>query len=128
MYINSGIVAGSNNISNNIMYIFSASWSIGVYVDDDGGKDYTSIQNAINGANEGDTIYVYNGTYDENIVVNKTINLIGASNEKTIINYDKNRYGQVNIILITANNCTIKGFKLINTISSSVIMGINVKS
>jgi len=99
-----------------------------IYVDDDGGKDYTSIQNAIDVANEGDTIYVYNGTYYEIVIINKSINLIGASKEKTIINYDKNRYGQINIMLITANNCTIKGFKLINTISSSVIMGINVKS
>jgi len=98
-----------------------------IYVDDEE-KDYTSIQNAIDAANKGDTIYVYNGTYYENIVVNKTINLIGASQEKTIINYDKSRYGQANIMIITANNCTIKGFRIINTISLSEIMGINVKS
>ena len=82
-----------------------------IYVADDGGKDYTNI-----------------GTYYEILIINKSINLIGASKEKTIINYDKNRYGQINIMLVTANNCTIKGFKLISTISSSVIMGINVKS
>jgi len=99
-----------------------------IYVDDDGGKDYISIQNAIDVANEGDTIYVYNGTYYELLIINKSINLIGASKEKTIINYDKNRYGQINIIVVNANNCTIKGFKLINTFSSSLIMGINVKS
>jgi len=48
-----------------------------IYVDDDGGADYTRIQDAIDNATEGDTVYVFNGTYYENIVVNKTINLIG---------------------------------------------------
>jgi len=31
-------------------------------------------------------------------------------------------------MLVNANSCTIKEFRLINTISSSVIMGVNLKS
>ena len=34
--------------------------------------DYTSIQAAVNGAHEGDTILVYPGTYVENVDVNVT--------------------------------------------------------
>jgi hypothetical protein len=34
-----------------------------LYVDDDGSVEFTSIQEAIDNAVEGDTIYVYNGTY-----------------------------------------------------------------
>lgn len=34
-----------------------------IYVDDDGNADYTNIQDAIDNANDVDTIFVYNGTY-----------------------------------------------------------------
>jgi hypothetical protein len=34
------------------------------YVDDSGGADSTDIQSAINSASSGDTIFVYNGTYN----------------------------------------------------------------
>ena len=56
-----------------------------LYVDDDGGADYTSIQDAIDNASDGDTIYVYNGTYYGNIVVDKSIDLIGENRDTTII-------------------------------------------
>jgi len=49
------------------------------YVDDDGGPgiDFTRIQDAVNAASNGDTIIVYNGTYFENVVVNKQLTLKG---------------------------------------------------
>lgn len=47
--------------------------------------DYPTIQEAINNANEGDTIFVKRATYYENVVVNRTILLIGEERETTII-------------------------------------------
>jgi hypothetical protein len=54
------------------------------YVDDVPGsgpgnppEDFTSIQDAINVSTSGDTVYVYNGTYYENVLVNVTTNLKG---------------------------------------------------
>lgn len=38
-----------------------------ITVDDGGGADYTGIQEAINAAYENDTVYVFNGTYCENV-------------------------------------------------------------
>ena len=64
--------------------MISAS-AIDIYVDDDGGKDYTTIQAAINAANPGDTIYVYNGTYIENIVVSKTLSIVGNNTNDCIV-------------------------------------------
>ena len=57
-----------------------------IYVDDDGTADYTKIQDAIDNASSGDTIYVYNGTYCENIVIDvENISLIGEDKNTTII-------------------------------------------
>ena len=56
------------------------------YVDDDGTVEYTSIQDAIDNASDGDTIFVYNGIYEEeSFSINKSINLIGEDKENTII-------------------------------------------
>ena len=47
--------------------------------------NYPSIQDAINNANAGDTIYIKTGTYVENPVVNKSVSLIGENRDRTII-------------------------------------------
>jgi len=53
-------------------------------VDDDGPADFPTIQQAINSAQvmDGDTIYVLNGTYHENVVVNKTVSLEAAQQSR----------------------------------------------
>jgi len=49
------------------------------------GQAYSTIQDAIDAANESDTIYVYSGTYNENIVIEKSLNLTGEDRDSTII-------------------------------------------
>lgn len=57
-----------------------------VYVGSGLGNDTTLIQDAIdNFANNGDTVFVYSGTYNENVVVDKTITLQGEDRNLTII-------------------------------------------
>jgi nitrous oxidase accessory protein NosD len=49
-------------------------------------NDYPTIQEAINAASDGDTVFVRNGTYCENVVVNKSVSLVGEAEDSTIIN------------------------------------------
>jgi hypothetical protein len=46
-------------------------------------EDYQTIQGAINAASLGDTVYVNEGTYYENPVVNKTLSLVGENAANT---------------------------------------------
>jgi pectin methylesterase-like acyl-CoA thioesterase len=57
------------------------------YVDDDGGAgiNFTKIQEAVDAAQNNDTIIVYNGTYEENVVLKKSLTLQGEDRENTII-------------------------------------------
>jgi len=82
-----------------------------IYVDDDGGADYTRIQDAIDNASTGDKVYVFNGTYYENIVVDKSIKLTGEDRNSTIIDGS----GTGNVIYITAGTVTVNGFTIQNS-------------
>jgi nitrous oxidase accessory protein NosD len=74
-----------------------------IYVNAGGGVEYTSIQEAIDNASNGDTIFVYNGIYEEQINVTKSVILEGESNS------DTNIIGGFNV---TADYTTIKNFDI----------------
>ena len=81
-----------------------------IYVDDDGGKDYTSIQAAVDAASSGDTVYVYAGTYYENVSVDKSITLEGQDRKTTIIDGSNSSF----VVKITVDLVTITGFSVQN--------------
>jgi parallel beta-helix repeat protein len=79
-----------------------------LYVGGSGPGNYTNIQDAIDNASDGDTVFVYNGIYYENVIVDKSINLIGENKNTTII--DGNKEGDV--VKVLANNTKISSFKI----------------
>lgn len=82
-------------------------------VDDDGPADFSSIQEAINSpvVKDGDTIFVYNGTYYENLVINKNnLTLLGEDKDTTIIDGG----GTGTVVEITAKDAKINGFTIRN--------------
>lgn len=83
------------------------------YVGGSGPNNYTKIQDAIDNASNGDTVFVYDDSspYKEAIYIRKKINLIGANKEKTIIDGGKNR----NVVYISTNKVNISGFTIENS-------------
>jgi len=76
-----------------------------------GGKgDYISIQEAIDSASNYDTIIVSNGTYYENIIITKPLELIGEDKNSTIINGN----GSGIVVNISADYVKISGFAIKN--------------
>ena len=62
-----------------------------ITVDDDGGADYTTIQDAVNESKEGDVIRVYEGLYvEKKLIINRTVSIVGNGTGATIIDGDEN--------------------------------------
>ncbi|MGF3573520.1 MAG: NosD domain-containing protein [Candidatus Bathyarchaeia archaeon] len=77
------------------------------------GLGYVAIQEAIN-ANEtlnGHTIFVEVGTYYENILINKTVSLVGENKGNTIVDGG----GKGNVVNVTVNNIVISGLMIRNS-------------
>jgi len=66
-----------------------------LYVGGSGPGNYSTIQSAIDNASDEDTIFIYNGIYYENILINKKISLIGENNYSTIIDGRQNSHTSV---------------------------------
>lgn len=108
LFIISGIVPG---ISSDIKKMSVSKDRSIIYVNWDGSGDYTTIQDGIDAANPGDTIFVYNGTYYENVVINTTIDLLGEDKNTAII--DGSDIGVV--VYIAVDDVSISGFTIQNS-------------
>ena len=95
-----------------------------LFVGGDGPGNFTSITSAIENASEGDRIFVYEGLYQENILIDKPLTLQGRDKNRTII--DGGGHGDV--VAVTANEVTIQGFTIMNggRISSGISLKQNV--
>lgn len=76
-------------------------------VDDDGPADFQFIQDAIDNSGHGDSIFVYEGVYEEVIEIKRSINLTSENKETTQIN---------GYIEIFSDNLIITGFTIITPI------------
>ncbi len=95
-----------------------------LYVGGTGPGNFTKIQDAIDSSIPGDTIYVYNGTYAENIVIAKSLSLVGEGTNVTTID----GMGSGDVINISADGVNITGFSLINSGVNSGDVGIELYS
>ena len=96
------IITCAQAFLNNTPSAIETDITYDIYVSEIG--NITSIQEGIDAAQKNDTIFIENGIYHENIVIDKPITLIGENKTQTII--DGRNAG--NTIKINAENVTIK--------------------
>ena len=87
-----------------------------------------SIQNAINGASDGDTIVVENGIHLEGqypIMVNRSLTLTGQNTAETIIDGNGSDVG---ILLVRADNVRILNLTIQNTTQNDYAAGISLSN
>jgi parallel beta-helix repeat protein len=105
---------GKHLFINTVEFLLSLG---NTFVDDDADPSWYdathvhTIQEGIVNASIGGTVFVYNGTYVENVIVDKTIKLQGESKVSTIINGS----GNADVVRITEDWVTLNGFTIENS-------------
>lgn len=100
-----------------------------IYVDDNAPPEWydathvKTILEGINNASTGNTIFVYAGSYSENVIVDKTVNLVGEDKDNTIIHgFDELDH----VVSITQDWCNFSEFTVENGGTDSA--GIRIES
>ena len=104
-----------------------------IYVDDnnkfgpwDGSFDYPYqfIKDGVINAKNGYTIFIFNGLYNESLIIDKTLSIIGENKKNTIIDGE---YTEI-IVNILANNVEIKNLTIKNSDGYKFNAGIKITS
>jgi len=89
-----------------------------LYVGGSGEDNYTKIQDAVDDANPGDTVFVYAGVYNKDDVydtalvdIEKSIMLIGEDRNTTILNGSRKHH----VIRVMYSNVHVSGFTIQNS-------------
>jgi parallel beta-helix repeat protein len=69
-------------------------------------EDYHTIQEALDNANEGGTVFVHNGTYRETLTIDKAVSLVGENRQATAIEGSVQVYAS-DVLL---SNFTVRGY------------------
>ncbi len=111
LFIGTSIIPSTAQDTENPLQTSSGKWW---YVGGSGPGNYTRIQDAINASLDGDTIFVFEGTYYENILIQKAINLLAENVYMTTIigDYSGN---YLSTITIQHSNVIFKDFTVKGT-------------
>jgi parallel beta-helix repeat protein len=95
-----------------------------LYVGGSGPGNYTKIQDALDTITSGGTVYVFPGTYHEQLIISTPVHLIGKNNQSTIIDGDAEQF----VVTLAAGNSTLSSFTVINSQKKFPYAGIYIIS
>jgi hypothetical protein len=102
-----------------------------LYVGGSGPNNYTKIQDAVDNASDGNTVYVFDDSspYNEIIEVRKSgIKLIGENRETTVIDFSSNYYSYNIISVSDSNNILISSFNITGYSQYNGIIGVYIEN
>jgi parallel beta-helix repeat protein len=106
LFVGTGFIPSiAQNIDKPSQLSSRGNW---LYVGGNGPGNYTTIQDAIHASVNGDTVFVFHGAYNEKIMVNKSISLLGENKDTTVINGS----GYTDAVYINETGITISGFTI----------------
>jgi parallel beta-helix repeat protein len=100
----------SIDINSTYDFVLTSSNKI-LNVGGNGPNNYSRIQDAIDNASDGDTIFVYSGTYSENLEITVSIVLVGECKDTTIIDGSN----QDTVVDIKQPHVQVRGFTIVNS-------------
>ena len=125
LFVGAGVASAS--YGNQLININSLNRGKTLYVGGIGPGNYTKIQDAINNASDGDTVFVYSNSspYYENLLMNKSIKLTGENKDTTIIDGKSN-----NVVYLfgNASKTSISDFTIQNSLDNGIFFGWNVSN
>jgi parallel beta-helix repeat protein len=97
-------------VANGFLHIYLMAGGITAWITEEFPTyvKYYSIQGAVDNAPNGSTLYVSSGGYSENLVINKSINLVGENRKTAIIDGMSNG----TVVYVGSDNVSISDFKL----------------
>ena len=102
LYFSPNVKSSGNEIYVDVEYFGSS--------DGTADRPYDTIQEAINVANEGDTIYVFGGFYEENLKIDKKLKIVGGIDEVETIIDSKTDYRY--LVEVTGDEVTLERLTL----------------
>ncbi len=87
---------------------------------------FSSLSAAIEGASENDVIYVFNGSFEENVTIDKALTIIGPNADKEGSAEDRVEEAVLSgVVTLSADNVTLKG---LNFVGQAQLKSSNVRS
>ena len=110
-----------NNLNYNVSLFAIITPGNTLYVGGSGSNNYTSIQSAIDDAIDGDTVFVYNDSspYDEVLIIDKSISLIGEDKNTTVIKSENDDIVNILVDNVRMSEFTVKNGRYAIRILSS---------